>query len=113
MPLCGELLLACRLNMLHLIHRLAEPRELLVHLSPGAVRVSQWPMLWQAMPRVVAENICECELLVGGELLYWQPQPRRRDVRGKLLRPLDRGILDRHQERVGLHLHHEIELPLP
>src|SRR3989442_472949 len=81
---------------------LAEPRELPVHLLPRPVGVPQRFVFREAVPGVVAQDVRERELLGGVEALGWQPQARHRYVRGQVLGPFDGGILDRHQERVGL-----------
>src|SRR4029077_16596234 len=59
-----ELLLPSRLDVLDLVHGLAQAREFPVHLLPRAVGVPQRLVLWEAVPRVVAKNVRERELLV-------------------------------------------------
>ena len=66
----------------------------------------------QAVPRVVAQHVGEPQLLVGVETLPEQPQPGDGHVRRQPLRPLHRGVLQRHEVRVGLHLDHEVHRPV-
>src|SRR5215470_18292163 len=108
-----ELLLAGRLFVLDLVHGLAQLGQLPVHLPPGTVGVSQRFVLSQAVPRVITQHIRERELLIGVETLSGKPQPGYWDIGGHILRPLDRSVLDRHPEWVGLYLHHEVEGPFP
>src|SRR6266536_4009381 len=62
--LAREGLVAGRLDVLDVVHALAQPCELPVHPPPGAVRVPQGLVLRQAVPRVVAEDVRERDLCV-------------------------------------------------
>src|SRR5262252_8630372 len=88
----GELFIAGRFSMLYLVHGLAQPGQLPVHLPPRTVGVSQRLVLGQAVPRVITQHIREGELLVGVETLRGKPEPGHRDIGGHALRPLDRSV---------------------
>src|SRR5215469_3176951 len=62
-----ELLFAGRLPVRYLVHGLAQPGQLPVHLPPRAVGVSQRLVLGKAVPWVVTQHIRERELFVGVE----------------------------------------------
>src|SRR6266566_9250798 len=59
-----ELLLPGRLDVLDLVHGLAQARELPVHLLSRSVGVPQGFVFREAVPRVVAKDVRERELLV-------------------------------------------------
>src|SRR5215471_18124082 len=109
----GKPLVTRRLDVPYLIHGLAKLRELVIHRFPRPVRIAKRFMVGQAVPGVIAQSVGEGQLLVRGGTLRRQVQPRYGDVGGQALRPLDRGVLDRHEMRVGLYLDHEVECPRP
>jgi len=78
-----ELLLPGRLDVLDLVHGLAEPREVPVHLLPCPVGVSRGLVFREAAPGVVAQDVRERELPGGVEALGGQSQSRYRYVRDR------------------------------
>ena len=77
---------------------------------PRAALVAERPVLGDAVPRVVGEHARERDLLGRVERLPRDAQHRGRHARRQPRRPQHGVVLDRHQERVGLHLQQDVEL---
>ena len=89
--------------------RLPERRQLVIHALARPALVAERPVVRQAVPRVEAQIAREGELVRIVECLPRDAQRRDRDAGRQPRRPQHRVVLDRHEERIGLHLHAHLE----